>query len=315
MIRRITTTQRAAVIPIAFVLFLGLLVLTTSMYQSNVVPIEGTDAEIDANRALYTDVRMLDFAVTKAIETGVPQPLVVGQYVEYETGLNVPKQPTHVIATTENESVRFQNAQCVSATCETKLDSRNLLILSNYQYLQTDRVYGYEYGVVYSSPRQSGESNKTVITHTEQPVINGTGINLVTFDNDFSVERAGTASAMISPNVGATRTYNITDNGDPMRLVLPTELSEEEWDELLASQMSSENGYLIDVTYQTYVMDVQEDRKKPGKAKQEHWEDCDHNGNGKPFVTCTIDSRSNYIVLTFEPGREYTVTVRDFSLG
>jgi hypothetical protein len=298
---------------------LAIAVLGASVYQMNYVPQQGLDAEVESNRGLLSDAREFDFAVRESIITGQSQPVTFGDTVNYPVGFPTPPDPNYVISTTETETIQLENYACESGSCASEMNSTNVVMLGQYNYLQNDRTYGYEYGIVYSAPNATPEGDDGVISYNEQSVIDGDELTLIAFKGNFTNERRATAHATLTPRNAQQREFVVTDDRSPIVLTLPTELSEGRWRDALDDQLVENGGHITDITYQNYTVEKEggdhPGRGRGGPPRHAHWEDCDHPGQGRPFVTCTIDNSTNVVKLTLERGEEYNVNTHVVELN
>lgn len=314
--RRWDATERASTIPLGFILLLAIAIVAVNIYQVHYVPQDSIDAEIDSNREMLSDVQGFNFAVQGTIGTQQGQPVAIGKSVEYPISFPSPEDPSYIIATTETETIRFENFRCEIGDCQSNMNTTTVIFLGDYNYLENDRVYGYEYGVVYSAPNSTPEGNNGVITYNDQFMIQGNKMTLLTFQGDFTHERQGTVHTTISPQDPSQHENVITDDGTPLAITLPTEISESQWNDMLSEELVENGGHITDITYQNYTVE-REDSGPSGNeyGEPKHWEDCDHPGKGRPFVTCTIDNSTSYVTVTLEQDEEYTIETEVLELS
>lgn len=308
-VRGSARANRATAIPLAFILILGLVVLGTQLYQFKYVPTEGHDEEVDANRDMKTDVLEFDFAVEYAMATGQPQPVAIGSSVDYPIAFPTPPDPAYAIRTTENETIDFDNFECVKGDCEGSFNTTTVIFLGNYNYFQDAQVYGYEYGVAYSAPNNTTEGGNGTVAHTDQSIINGKNLSMMRFHGNFTATGQNTVTTVVKPGSVRKETYTISGNSsDPINITIPTELSESEWQTLMEDEMEDNGGYITNMNYTNYTYDTSDNDQNTGSADNTHWYECEHSGGGKPFVDCTKDNSTNYVTFSLDPEEEYTVT-------
>lgn len=307
--------ERASTLPLAFILFFAVAFIGLNIYQLHYVPQQGLEEEIESNRALLQDVQEFDFAVRQMLFDGQPQPVTVGQPVNYPISFPTPPDPTFVASTTENESIQIKNYKCQSGNCKSESNTTTVLFLGNYNYLKNDRVYGYEYGIVYSAPNKSPEGSSGVVTYNDQFIIQGNVVTLVAFQGDFSYERKDVVSTTLKPDQAPSYNYVITNSSEAVNITLPTELSEGRWENLMEDQTTENGGHITNITYKNYTTVKDSSDKNTGNANQEHWESCDSSGDGRPFIDCTIDNSTNYVTFTMEPSVNYTVQTEIIGIG
>jgi hypothetical protein len=133
----------------------------------------------------------------------------------------------------------------------------------------------YEYPVTYSRFATA----ERVLDGGE--LVSGDRITLVTLEGDVAASRVGPAPVHLVPVSAATRPIAVTDDGvDPIRIELPTRLSNETWRTVLADEYVSAGG---SIAAQTYVDGV--------------------------------DGGPGTLVLEFETGRSYRLRIARVAVG
>lgn len=334
-VRDLRETKKGSAIPILFVLLVGVAALGFHIYVLEIVPEMVFDAEVESHRATLTDVREFNFAAREAVETGEPQPVVIGDRVDYPVSFPTPPDPRYAVRTSEVENVTIENydrlcnddtndtdggpsaPSCENESIQQTYNTSTVIFLAQYNQYQKPIVYGYEYGMVYSAPWDAEEGNESVVTYDEQDVINGTNITLYTISDPYTKSDRTVVFTTIIPN-GTKTSFTITDDGRPINMTLATEIGESEWRRMMQEEMQSNGGNIRDIQYDNETYLKEENNQETGTADEDHWYSCAHdgqNGPGEPYVRCTNDNSTNYVTFVLEPDKNYTVDVYESELG
>lgn len=306
MIRRFSLgiSDRGTVLPLLFILLIGVSALGYVMYTTEILPAETEVNEVGAARNTVNDMLYFRTAVEQATTNGYRTPVSLGR--ELPPGDR--GQTWYEVSTTENESItlaRFNRTcegddgssdnpnnsitppPCTDEPKEWSFKGSGVGLKSEYSRVQNATGYGYEYGNIYSARERTPEgANGVILRNPETPVVRGTDVTLIVFHGNLSAAAPGNIQTIIAPRSDEPVEFTITHGEDDStgdlqrpRLTLPTEVPYEEWNRTLASERVENGGHIESITYTT--------------------------AEGSPTVGSFTDESTNYITIELETGVEY----------
>lgn len=285
--------DRAVAVQIGAVILLGFLVVSLSLYQATVVPDENRQIEFQHNQRVQSDMLELRNAILGTAATGSAAPTAVELGTQYPTrtvAVN-PAPPSGTLSTSSLGEIRIKNAVADDATTPEEdhtetadfwngttrnYTTKALEYRPSYANYANAPTTVYENGVVYNRFRDGN------VTRSGQPVVAGTRISLVALSGNLS--RGGASSLLVDPRAVSvsTRTISVTNNstGENVSVVVPSELSRDEWESLL-----NETG------------------------------DYDPNTNSAGAYVYDVRNHSLGVELYFEPGATYQLKLSKVGVG
>ncbi|WP_101294706.1 Ig-like domain-containing protein [Halegenticoccus soli] len=247
--------ERAVTVQIGAVLLFGILIVSMSLYQATAVPAENREVEFDHSQRVQEDMLEVRNAVLRSASSGTTQPASVSLGTRYPNRLLFVNPPpaTGRISTTgaATDGVVVENARALDP--ETRdywtgaprsYETTGLGYRPGYNEYDGAPVTAYEHSVLYD---RFGEG--TTIARTDQRLVEGRRISLVTLDGALSDARAGATEIDFRPASPAARTVAVTDDGDPVTITVATRLPEDAWRELLDPELETEGGYVRGIDY------------------------------------------------------------------
>ena len=243
--------ERAQTVQVGAILLLGMLVVALSVYQVTSVPGQNRNVEFDHNREVQSQLQGVRNAILETAATGEGRSASVSLGAQYSNRVFAvnPAPPSGTLRTVDpssspTERVTLRNVIATNETGETAhywngsrhaVPSRELVYEPNYNeyWNAPTTIYGHTL-----LANQFGGANRSL---TDQTLIDGNRINLVTLNGLYSESQPGTVSVDMRPVSVSSNTVPVTNEGDPIELLLPTEMNLSVWQEALAGEMTT-NG-------------------------------------------------------------------------
>jgi hypothetical protein len=260
--------DRGAAVQIGAVLLLGFLVIALSMYQATVVPAENKQVEFRHNERVQHDLQQVRNAIVGAGLDGDGRPVAVElgtQYPSRAVFVN-PGPPSGSLRTDPLGTTTIENAAhakpdgTVDDASETHdfwdgsprdYETTALRYAPNYDRYQTAPTTVYENTLVYN------ELPGGNVTITDQTLVDGSRLSIVTLDGELSRSSSRTLSVDPRGVSVSTRVVPVTDQGGPVTVTLATGLDHRTWREILTDAGEydgdgctddDDDGYVCQVT-------------------------------------------------------------------
>ncbi|SFR61831.1 LamG-like jellyroll fold domain-containing protein [Halogeometricum limi] len=234
--------DRAVTVQIGAVLIFGFLIISMSVYQATVVPEDNKAVEFEHNDEVQTDLQELRNAVVRAGSTGERYPVSVRLGTRYpqRTMFVNPPPASGSLSTETLGAVYVNNSKAADPEVRDywegsqSFDTNAFVYEPRYSRYDEAPTTRYEHTVLYNS-----FDNGANLSLTDQAMVDGRRISLVTLAGDYEQSSSGTVS--VDPNAvsASETTVTIRDDGGPVTLRIPTTLSESAWNEVLEDELSS----------------------------------------------------------------------------
>lgn len=245
--------DRASVVPVGFILVIGIITLMLYVFQASTVPMINQQAEVDTHQGVRVDMHEFHSAVSRAMSTGVAQSVVFHTKVEYPPQLGATSQPDTSLFTSDKQEVTFQNAVLSGGSgagwngSNRTYPTRPVHIVPDYNWFQNAQQVQYEHSVVHYAPANSG--NKTNVATTSQSVVSGNQITIYQMKGELAVTRRNHISVNVHSDTSPEQVNVTNSTGDNIELTLETSLSESQWRSLLESERATNGGHITNITY------------------------------------------------------------------
>ncbi|WP_416840640.1 hypothetical protein [Haloferax sp. DFSO52] len=244
-LRPVAGSSRATSEILGLVFAFALVVSVIATAQLAMTPALTAGDEADHQHRVTADLAELDSAVFAAAGTGDAGRVAVDTDVSYpERYLLVsPPHATGTFATDSVGSVTLSNATAVGAASvywdgtDRVFQTESLVYYPNYAERTTETLH-VESGVAYLS---AGDG--TEVVH-RQSLVRGTDITLVLLEDELDGQTVAGQTVRFAAVTSSDRTLTVRSGSDPLTITVPTTLSEETWQDLLADE-----PYVTDVTY------------------------------------------------------------------
>ena len=238
--------DRAVAVQIGAVILLGFIVVSLSLYQATVVPNENQQVEFQHNQRVQSDMLEVRNAILGTAATGSAAPATVELGTRYPARVVAvnPAPPSGTLSTSSLGQISVRNATADDADTTTEdypetadfwngtthnYTTKSLEYRPSYANYDNAPTTVYENGLVYNRFRGGN------VTRSGQPVVAGTRISLVALSGNLS--QGGASSLLVDPQPVSvsTRTISVTNDaaGENVSVVVPSELSANEWRNLL----------------------------------------------------------------------------------
>ncbi|MFB6292759.1 MAG: hypothetical protein ABEH60_00670 [Halonotius sp.] len=220
------------------VLLFGFLVVALTTAQATVVPNAVADAELDHSQQVEGQLVDLSTAVAATSASGTPQPTAITLAPDYPPLplFVVPPPGAGTLRTTTAGTVRIENAAGVTSSqsfdnywtgATRTYATRALSYRPTYRELDDAPTARIEYGMLVTD--YSGDA-RVDLADGRDPIVDGTEITIPVLAGEFDVRSRNTESLVVERVTDATA-VPVADDGNPIRLRMPTTLPATVWRE------------------------------------------------------------------------------------
>lgn len=245
---RLSVDTRGVSVQVGAVLLLGILVISVSLIQTSVIPIDNQQVEFRHSQDVRNDFVDLRNDVFRAGTTGttVPTALSLGTgYPPRLVTINPPPARGELRTTDVTESassIIIGNAAAVNNETRDYWNENKTFNTQSLVYTPTYNEYQNPPETRYENTVVSSEYDDASITATGQGLVNNRSITLVTLVGNLSASGADTRAVdlnSVSPSQTTVRTVALRNRTTgPMTLSVSTRLSKAKWDELLEAEQA-----------------------------------------------------------------------------
>ncbi|WP_336359793.1 Ig-like domain-containing protein [Haladaptatus sp. ZSTT2] len=252
---RLWGDKRGQAIQIGAVLLFATLIIALSLYQATVVPQNNKEVEFNHNLQVQDQLVDMRNALVRTAGTGTEQPASVTlgtQYAERVFSVN-PGRPGGTLETVSLGTISIENAATVGdnpyweTVTSHEFETKGLQYRPNYNEYRNAPTTSYEHSILFN---QFEDSTSRVLA--DQSIVNGRQITLITLDGKYQESTTGSVTLNARPVSVSAETVAITNTSTgPVRITLPTRMSEEQWLETLEDQSVADGGF-VDLDETTY---------------------------------------------------------------
>jgi len=241
---RFRDDRRAAALQVGAILLLGFLVIGLALYQSTVVPDQNERVEFDHNQQVQGSLQDVRNGILRTASAERTSPTAVPLGTRYPTRIVAVNPPpsSGSLRTEPGGKVTLVNATAVDG------ETADFWNGSDRSYATQRLSYRPDYSLYQNAPRTTyadtvlyngfdDDRNRAV---TDQQLLSGNLIYVVALNGSYS--RSGTQAATISPSPVSASDRTVAVNGSDIEIKVTTDLSESEWERLLADQYESNGG-------------------------------------------------------------------------
>lgn len=235
-------------------LFLALiLVLLTTVLQTNAVPNWNQAVEFEHNQRVQEDLSRLRDGIVSAASDGNPRSAAVTLGTSYPNRvvLRNPSDPIGTLETRDPGTLTIGNATAEGPAGEVwngtprTFSTRALEYEPSYNRYREAPVTVYENWLLYN------EFDDAERASTEQRLITDNRIRVGLVSGQVQESRKGTTTVPVRPVSAPARPVSVTNDSDPVVLRIPTQLGNETWADLLEGEYTRNGGHIADQDYQT----------------------------------------------------------------
>lgn len=232
------TGRRGASEVLGAMFVFAILIAAVGIYQVTIVPQTNHEIEFKHSMQVRGEMQELRSAMVTVGTEGTSRSVSIRTGVSYPTRtLSVnPGDPSGTLSTTAvTGAVELDGLTAVDDEADDywdgssiAFDSQSVTYRPSYNYYANAPEIRYEPTVLYST------FDEGQVRESQQALVSGRTLNLVLVDGKLSTgSRVQTVD--VNPLSTATRTTTLETDGAPATLTVRTELAEEEWDDVLAS--------------------------------------------------------------------------------
>lgn len=243
-------SDRAVSEVLGLILVFGILMMLLGMYQVFMVPSANEQIEFKHNQQVQGELIDLRNGIMTQQSSDSPTSKTVNLGMEYPSRLLAlnPTNPQGTLSTTEVEEgqeISIYNVLGVNNDVATHLngtpiyfETKHLHHQPKYNEFQSAPDTFIENSVVFNK-----FSDNNNLTLADQRLIRGNNIQIGIKSGEESYDQRE-ASIDLNPLSSGMTTTQIKASDGPIEVVVPTNLGQDDWDALLASEMESEGGYV-----------------------------------------------------------------------
>lgn len=234
---------------IGFVLMFGLVMLLLTILQTTAVPTWNQGEEFDHSQQVRGELELLRDDIASTAETGRvnSESITLGTRYPRRPFLINPADPSGRIETTAEANVILENVVASGEASDywtgdnRTFTTRHLVYRPNYNEYRNAPTTVYENSVLYD--RFEDEQ----FPLTSETLISDQRITLVTLNGSLSEASTTSTDIELQP-VSAPEQVTTVEGDGPVRLHLPTRMTEETWTELLKDEFVPEGNVYENVT-------------------------------------------------------------------
>lgn len=247
------TTDRAVSPVIGGILMFGLVMAMVMLIQVTGVPVWNAQEEFQHSQRVQEDFQELDSAVASVAADGGARDVVVESGMEYPTRplLFNPPAVSGSFRTTDAANIELVNIDASGVdnywTGTKTYPTRAIEYQPQYRVGDRREMVVYENSVAYRRYVSTDGGPDVVVPLDDQSLINGKRLTLVALDGTVSETGAATTSLTLVPISAPSAPVSVTNTaGDSITVRVPTQLTTEDWNDLLEGELESQGGYVVD---------------------------------------------------------------------
>lgn len=220
-----------------FALVLALL----AILQTTAVPALNEQLEFQHNEKAQDEVAELETVIERVVATGTDETASVTAGVRYPPRMFFVNPPpaSGTVRMTDNATIEIDNAHATGETADywggsmKSFETRSVVYAPSYNEYTNAPDTVVEPWVVYNRFEQER------LAVTEQDLVDGRRLTLTTLRGERSTSQTDRLPIRVEPTSAPARTVTVRADGDPVRITIPTQLTEDEWETLLAEELDS----------------------------------------------------------------------------
>jgi len=227
--REFSKDNRAVSAVIGFILIFGILTLTLTVYQAQIVPQQNAQTEFEHFEESQNELIELRNSISAAGQSDLSQFPSVTLGTNYQTRLLTinPAPPAGTLQTSEKYNITISNG---TAEHDLNISTRFLEYQPGYNEITVGPTQ-YEHSVLYLDERDRG-NNVSIIE--EQNLVKDETVRITAMQNEFHQTGTNRVTLELYPQDGVDASEFPDPEGDELNVTIPTRLDEDEyWDDAL----------------------------------------------------------------------------------
>ncbi|WP_425601452.1 DUF7289 family protein [Halorubrum salinum] len=237
--RTLRAADRAVSPVIGAILMFALVLALLAILQTTAVPALNEQLEFQHNEQAQDEMADLATVIEGVAATGSDETASVSAGLRYPPRMFFinPPPASGTVRTTDTATIEIDNARATGETADywdgsgTSFETRAVVYAPSYNEYANAPDTVVEPWVVYNRFEDAR------LAVTEQDLVDGRRLTLTTLRGERTTSRTDRLSIGIEPTSAPARTVTVRADGDPMRITIPTELTEDEWEDLLAAEL------------------------------------------------------------------------------
>jgi len=242
--------DRAVAEVIGAILIFAIVIVLLVVVQVTAVPAANQQVEFEHNQRVQGDMQGLQESLARTAATGVETVTTIEAGTGYPQRFFLfnPSSPQGTVETGTRGQYVVANARATGEVGDylngtaLAFDTRTLVYRPNYNEYRSAPRTVIDAGVLYNS-----NPNGRNVVAQRGTLVNGRRISLTAIQGEFSRTTSGSLTLNAVPISGPAQTVSVTSDGGPLSITVPTQLSVDDWQTLLADERESEGGYVTDV--------------------------------------------------------------------
>lgn len=254
--------DRAVSVVIGAVLLLGIAVTLLALLQMSAVPVWNKEVEFDHNQAVQDDIKNLRGSVLETAATGASRTTSIDLGTGYPNRviLRNPPPSTGTISTNFRDNITIPNSRLLLDNVSVDGPAGNYWNGSVKELMTRAVHYSPKYDQYDSAPATVLENtvvynvrenaSNVSVGLTEQNLVSGKRINLVTINGSLSETQSGSVNVETVPVSAPATTVSVSDDGSgPINITVPTAMPNSTWSRLLEDEYVSNGGFIQDQSF------------------------------------------------------------------
>lgn len=245
--------DKGQVIQIGFILLISVLFISLALYQSQVIPIQNREVEIEHTEKIQKDMQELRNSIISSSFNGGENPVSLSLGTNYPLRLITinPPNPRGSIYTLSPSNISIMEAKAITPETndywngkQKNFSTKTIVYKPDYNRHQAAPETIYENTILYNN----------FLTQqypiTNQRLINGKEINIITLTGTKYLSGPKTTTIDIKPVSQSERKVVIkNETKNPINISIPTRIDNKTWKTLLKPQYKTNNGHIINQQY------------------------------------------------------------------
>ncbi|ERG93686.1 hypothetical protein [Haloquadratum walsbyi] len=239
---------QGSVIPIGFILVLGIIVITSTVLSSTAVPAINESRELQSHTEFREDIATIPTTVTQVVATDVSRQLNVGKTVSYFLTSRSLIQHVSVIS---DQNYTISNVQTTDGGTLLVTNDHSILKFSrDYNYIGKSQIFTVERSNILSEQDEPLAGSENAILQNKIQLIDQRNISIISLSSNTQVHE--NPPTLISLSRADTDSHTVTNSSNSLvALTFPTRISENDWRDELSAELSTNGGYINSITYTT----------------------------------------------------------------
>lgn len=236
------------------ILIFAAIIITLSVYQATVVPIQNERVEFNHNLDVHAEMQELRQAILNVPESGGSETVTLELGVRYPSRA-ILVNPAPAVGTLETEGTSVGEPNMSISNAATTGEVGDFWNGDPHEYATGAVVYRPGYNQYTDAPTTNYENSvaynrfdDTEIPLTDQSIVDGRRITLTAVGGNLSRNAVGETSVDVRSTSPGLRTVAVSDEGGNVTVSVPTKLDLATWQDLLEDELVANGGHVVGVS-------------------------------------------------------------------